>query len=135
MDPTHATTKPTRRRTLLAALSLAPLGALGWAMARRSSGRVRTRHHRTSPPSADGLVVDGPVALWRDVDGLHAVSRRCPHLGCQVQPTTEGTLACPCHGSRFDDHGRLTGGPARADLERLTVTVEADGTIVVDLAG
>ncbi len=80
-------------------------------------------------------MVDGPVALWRDPDGIHAVSRRCSHLGCQVQLTAEGTLACPCHGSRFDSRGRVTAGPARTDLERLPVTVEADGTIVVELAG
>ncbi len=80
-------------------------------------------------------MVDGPVVLWRDHDGVHAVSRRCPHLGCQVQPTADGTLACPCHGSRFDGHGRRTGGPARTDLARLPVRIEADGTVLVDVAG
>lgn len=63
----------------------------------------------------DGLHL---VAVYRDADGeLHRRDARCPHLGCVVGWNgTERTWDCPCHGSRFDAHGRVINGPAGADL-------------------
>jgi cytochrome b6-f complex iron-sulfur subunit len=80
------------------------------------------------------VVVDGPVALWRDGGATGACSRRCTHLGCEVR-ADDGGLACPCHGSRFDLRGRVTRGPARTDLAPLAVRVEPDGRAVVELGG
>jgi Rieske Fe-S protein len=120
---------PSRRRlTLLAWLSLVPLGWLWRSMVRAQSGRPhpprRLLVHGPLPP---GLTVDGPVALWREGDAVAAVSRRCSHLGCTVRPEGNDVLACPCHGSRFDARGRVTRGPARADLRPLKVTPVDDG--------
>ncbi|MEK7834044.1 MAG: Rieske 2Fe-2S domain-containing protein, partial [Acidobacteriota bacterium] len=50
------------------------------------------------------------VALFRDGEGVHAISTICTHLGCVVKPTTEG-FECPCHGSRFAVDGEVTKGP------------------------
>jgi Rieske Fe-S protein len=112
-----------RRLTLLAWLSLAPLGWLWRSMARACEGRPRApRRLLIRGPLSPGLTVEGPVALWREGDTIRAVSRRCPHLGCTVRPTGEGSLACPCHGSRFDARGRVTRGPATADLTPLEIT-------------
>jgi Rieske Fe-S protein len=126
--------RPTRRRlTLLAWLSLVPLGGLSWAMARAHGRRPRTPgSHLVRGPLPEGLTVDGPVALWRDGTSVTAVSRRCPHLGCTVRATPDGTLACPCHGSRFDARGRVARGPATTDLAPLRVTpeTEEDGHVI-----
>ncbi|MCU1373607.1 MAG: FAD-dependent oxidoreductase [Actinomycetia bacterium] len=68
-----------------------------------------------------GIVdLDGhKVAAYRGPDGLHCVSARCTHLGCEVRfNTAEATWDCPCHGSRFDVEGRVLEGPAVRDLER-----------------
>jgi Rieske Fe-S protein len=59
------------------------------------------------------------LAVYRNGNGqLSALSPVCTHLGCQVHwNTTEKSWDCPCHGSRFDPHGRVLNGPAVAALE------------------
>jgi Rieske Fe-S protein len=58
------------------------------------------------------------LAVYRDESGLlHERSATCPHLGCIVQWNgAEKTWDCPCHGSRFDRHGKVINGPANVDL-------------------
>ncbi len=66
------------------------------------------------------VVRDGmkKVAVYRDSNGkLHKRSAVCPHLGCIVEwNSTEKTWDCPCHGSRFDPHGKVLNGPAISGL-------------------
>ncbi|MBV9463728.1 MAG: FAD-dependent oxidoreductase [Verrucomicrobiae bacterium] len=67
------------------------------------------------------LRVDGrQLAVYRDRRGeLQACTAICPHLGCVVQWNHhERSWDCPCHGSRFDPHGRVLNGPANQDLDR-----------------
>ena len=57
--------------------------------------------------------------------------RVCPHAGCQVDAVRDGSLLCPCHGSKFDiTDGHVTKGPAAAGLGKAKVT-EKDGTLSV----
>jgi nitrite reductase/ring-hydroxylating ferredoxin subunit len=58
------------------------------------------------------------VAVFRDGNGkCHEMSAVCPHLGCIVHwNAAESSWDCPCHGSRFDKHGKVTNGPANIDL-------------------
>ena len=44
------------------------------------------------------------MAVFRDTEGVFAISTVCTHLGCIVRPTAEG-FECPCHGSRFAADG------------------------------
>lgn len=63
--------------------------------------------------SIQGL--SGGVSLFFQKDQPH---RRCTHLGCALNKNTEeGTWECPCHGSRFDDRGRLLSNPAKKSLK------------------
>lgn len=70
------------------------------------------------------------VAVYRDMDGeLHALSPVCPHMGCIVDYNqAESSWDCPCHGSRFDVHGRVLNGPATQGLERVDAPAEKIGT-------
>lgn len=44
--------------------------------------------------------------------------RRCPHLGCALKYNPqEHSWDCACHGSRFDENGKLLDGPATADIK------------------
>lgn len=43
---------------------------------------------------------------------------RCPHLGCALKwNPQERSWDCPCHGSRFDEKGRLLNNPANGDMK------------------
>lgn len=43
--------------------------------------------------------------------------KRCPHLGCALKwNPQEHTWDCPCHGSRFEENGKLIDNPATGDL-------------------
>ncbi|MEX0613466.1 MAG: FAD-dependent oxidoreductase [Pirellulales bacterium] len=59
------------------------------------------------------------VAVYRDEEGrVHELSAVCPHLGCIVHwNSAESTWDCPCHGSRFDQLGKVINGPSNVDLE------------------
>jgi Rieske Fe-S protein len=62
------------------------------------------------------------IALYRDPKGtLHRMSAVCPHKGCIVRwNSAEKSFDCPCHGSRFDCHGKVVNGPSFGDLEPVT---------------
>jgi nitrite reductase/ring-hydroxylating ferredoxin subunit len=60
-------------------------------------------------------------AVYRDATGkCYHMSAVCPHLGCIVHwNAAEHSWDCPCHGSRFDRHGKVTNGPSNVDLPPL----------------
>ncbi|HKO53093.1 MAG TPA: FAD-dependent oxidoreductase [Polyangiaceae bacterium] len=59
------------------------------------------------------------VAVYVDDQGTaHEMSATCPHLGGVVAwNPAEKSWDCPCHGSRFDCHGRVLQGPAVSGLK------------------
>jgi glycine/D-amino acid oxidase-like deaminating enzyme/nitrite reductase/ring-hydroxylating ferredoxin subunit len=72
-------------------------------------------------PGQGGLVRNGlsKIAAYRDEDGtLIKVSATCTHAGCIVEwNPLEKSWDCPCHGSRFDPHGKVLSGPALSPLD------------------
>ena len=65
------------------------------------------------------------VAIFRDGQGVHAISTICTHLGCVVKAVEAG-FECPCHGSRFAADGSVLKGPAPVPLPWLKVSVAGD---------
>ena len=82
------------------------------------------------PPGEAFIPADRAVAVFRDGDGVYAISTICTHLGCVVKSHAEG-FECPCHGSRFTPEGAVAKGPAPRPLTWLKVTV-ADGGFHID---
>jgi len=70
------------------------------------------------------------VAIFRDGEGVYAMSTICTHLGCVVKTVADG-FECPCHGSRFAPNGSVSKGPAPRGLPWLQVSAKG-GTWVVD---
>ncbi|QQS47798.1 MAG: Rieske (2Fe-2S) protein [Acidobacteriota bacterium] len=71
------------------------------------------------------------ICIIRDGDRMCAISTTCTHLGCIVSPSETG-FACPCHGSRFDQDGNVTGGPAPKPLPWYKVSLAPNGEIEID---
>lgn len=81
------------------------------------------------PPlaTAGGMVAVHPEGVRKPIlvmrlenDNFRVLSLRCPHLGCTVRWNNESqALGCPCHGSRFDDKGKVVEGPAKSSLPEL----------------
>ena len=69
------------------------------------------------------------IAVYKDASGeIHMRSAVCPHLYCIVDwNNAEKTWDCPCHGSRFDRHGKVINGPALSDLSELPDDVTPNG--------
>ncbi|MEW5978819.1 MAG: Rieske 2Fe-2S domain-containing protein [Acidobacteriota bacterium] len=106
-----------------AALVFALLGMLRLpkaAILPSPSKKFRVTLPETLPPGEAFLPPNRSVALFRDPDGVYAISTICTHLGCIIKPTPEG-FECPCHGSRFASDGSVTKGPAPRALDWLKV--------------
>ena len=69
--------------------------------------------------------------VYRDHEGMKAVSAVCTHLGCILEKSTDG-FKCPCHGSLYNREGKILSGPAPRDLAWFRVSRASDGRIVVD---
>ena len=63
-------------------------------------------------------------ADWLVVIGI------CTHLGCVPNKTAEGWL-CPCHGSVYDNSGRIISGPAPLNLHVPPYRFVSDDKIVI----
>lgn len=83
-------------------------------------------------PNTFKTIADKNVFVLRDTEGFRALSAICTHLGCIVSQVEWG-FVCPCHGSKFDQQGQVTGGPAPKGLEWLKVSLSPDGQLTVDL--
>lgn len=133
------------RLTRRSFLSLASLGSFFAALGVAAAGVLRLPLPTVLPGAARRYKIGFPeqypvgsetrlekenVFVFRDAEGLYAVSAVCTHLGCIVGRSPEG-FACPCHGSRFDPTGKVVGGPAPRALPWLEVSRAADGQLVV----
>jgi Rieske Fe-S protein len=70
------------------------------------------------------------LAVFRDADGIYAVSTICTHLGCVVKHVESG-FECPCHGSKFSPGGDVEKGPAPQPLPWLKVSLRG-GMVTID---
>jgi cytochrome b6-f complex iron-sulfur subunit len=76
---------------------------------------------------------DFRVWIVREADGFYALSAICTHLGCTPRwLPAENKFKCPCHGSGYHKDGVNFEGPTPRPLERLRITLDDDGQILVD---
>lgn len=84
------------------------------------------------PPASATFVADRRVFVFNTPEGFYAISAVCTHLGCNVGHEEGKGFACPCHGSTFEEDGRVRAGPAAWPLARYAMTLSRRGELVVD---
>jgi Rieske Fe-S protein len=81
-------------------------------------------------PVGSGVIV-GEVVLTQPAAGdFKGFSALCTHKGCTVNKVADGTIDCPCHGSKFNLDGSVANGPATKPLEPAAVTVQGDSIVL-----
>jgi Rieske Fe-S protein len=88
---------------------------------------------------ARGYSNDGIYANFRDQGffvirkgkELLALSALCTHRKCKLSSEPDRSFYCKCHGSAFDQNGKVTEGPARRDLPILTTVTNEKGHLLV----
>ncbi|MET7550864.1 Rieske (2Fe-2S) protein [Streptomyces sp. NPDC005500] len=80
-------------------------------------------------PVGGGVVLkDQKIVVTRDSNGAaRAFSAVCTHQGCTVASVSNGTINCPCHGSKFDaTSGQPVAGPAKTPLAAVAIQQRGD---------
>lgn len=83
------------------------------------------------PDGAKQNIADQKVSIIRHGDQIGAISMVCQHLGCTVAASPTG-YDCPCHGSKYDDMGNVTHGPAQIALFWFDIALTPSGDLEVD---
>ena len=83
------------------------------------------------PVGGGKILADKKIVLTQPKSGeFHGFSAVCTHAGCTVGSVSDGTINCPCHGSRFSvTNGAVVNGPATSPLP--PVNVQVQGTSIV----
>jgi len=73
------------------------------------------------------------IYIVHSPDGFYSMSATCTHLGCLTKWNADlGIVACPCHGSKFNERGVKIDGPAPRPLPWLKVWLSDEGDLLVD---
>jgi Rieske Fe-S protein len=135
-----------RRRTVIVgagvgtvAAALAACSANGTPAAGSSSSATAEKSGSAAAPSAlaktadvpvgGGVIVGDTVVTQPTAGVFKGLSSVCTHAGCNVNAIADGTIDCPCHGSKFNLDGTVAHGPATKPLEAKAITVQGDSIV------
>jgi Rieske Fe-S protein len=115
-DASNGGSTPAASRTATSASGSAPAAAAAGALA--ATAQV---------PDGGGKIIDGKniVITQPESGSFKAFSAICTHEGCIVNNVSNGTINCPCHGSKFSiKDGSVVNGPAPSPLAAIAIKVE-----------
>jgi Rieske Fe-S protein len=77
-------------------------------------------------PVGSGVIVGDVVVTQPTAGEFRGFSSKCTHKGCAVNKVADGTIDCPCHGSKFNLDGTVAKGPAKRPLDAKGIVVRGD---------
>ena len=93
----------------------------------KSGGQMGTLLGMTAdvPMGSGKVFTAAKVVVTQPAKGeFKAFSAVCTHVGCLCNQVADGTINCPCHGSKFKiTDGSVVAGPAPAPLAAAKITV------------
>ena len=81
-------------------------------------------------PVGSGVIVGEVVVTQPSAGVFKGLSAKCTHKGCTVNKVADGTIDCPCHGSKFNLDGTVANGPAQEPLAVENITVQGDSIML-----
>ena len=101
--------------------------ATGGSAATASSAAAGALAATSQVPDGGGKIIDGVnIVITQPQSGsFRAFSAICTHQGCIVSSVSNGTIDCPCHGSKYSiKDGSVVRGPATMPLAAIAIKVE-----------
>ena len=82
-------------------------------------------------PVGSGVIVDEIVVTQPAAGEFKGFSAKCTHKGCTVNKVADGTIDCPCHGSKFNLDGSVAKARRPSRLENKAISVQGDSIVLV----
>ncbi|MBB6348503.1 QcrA and Rieske domain-containing protein [Nonomuraea muscovyensis] len=127
-DPaTQASVAPPAEEPLADEASEAPDG--GASPTKKAKAEGKALAETADIPSGGGKVFESQkvVVVQTQSGDFKAFTAVCTHAGCTVASVSNGTINCPCHGSKFKiEDGSVAAGPAEQPLEEKKIKVDGD---------
>lgn len=124
----------------LAAVALAACSSGGGATTESASSEAPGEADAPAAPEAltktadvavgSGVIVGEVVVTQPTAGDFKGFSAVCTHSGCTLNEVVDGTINCPCHGSKFSLDGAVVNGPATKPLTAQAITVQGDSILL-----
>jgi Rieske Fe-S protein len=94
-----------------------------------SAGQPTVIVSTSDVPVGSGVIVGDIVVTQPTAGQFKGLSAKCTHKGCTVNAVADGTIDCPCHGSKFNLDGTVAHGPADRPLPTVNIAVQGDSIV------